>query len=1194
MKRLIQFGILLLSLTCAVCAYGQALEKAGLQDFNACPATNVPTATTMGSSVSGGLTGTWGTTIHDTGSITCQTVAHQPWIGTPPTFASGGGPYVDQSSVGYDYNTSAGSSTGLNWISYGPAASPATTTLATVWFHHNYANGAALNADIFTIFNNGGTGGTHFSNLDFQGTTPNAKAKLEGCTINCGGTLLLASAVGCEATSTCIMYQLQLMAQKNLNGGSATCHVPWQSGDACNYLQIADANGVPIGPIQAVPAGNHDMTSIDTGDTDGSLPTGAHMYFDKLLICDGSGGHTCTQADFPLKETLPYLSNGVLSRPNAIDWSLSGIPGFNGGTLPSATWTQFGSTLAAGSYTGATITANMAGCSNQYYLLGAGTFTITSGQILPPAGCELRMSVGTILSPTGAGAACGDNHTALVCLASSDTSSENISMPHVCDWTQYFQKGSNQILLSNCTAGTLAAISPANHTMLFLLQCNTGYSGGLQNTECQTPSAYVQNSNSNAVDNGNFFVATDKYITAGLNTAGVIAGASSNGSGTFNRIGIEIHTVTAITVTGSTALVTFTPPIIRPDIVAGQNPTAMIVQPIYKTGVKGGRIDLASGTTNTIDCVDTKNASNFWISDTECSNNQFAAFTIFQSTNGLIQSTYFPFTSATLPAGYGIRPTWSSGLLIQNNICQGIASCFFNDGPTSGNVFAYNACFDTSSSQDAGALNPCYDEHVVNFYNLYEGDFGPQLSADDVHGTQDFLTCFRCFLTGFQSTPSSPTTAALEPRFDFAFSRYQNDVAGVYGTPTVQTTYRWNFSNTAPWIYALGKGFGAIGGGPAIPNDPLSNSTQMAWGVYDTVNAAVQFNSAEIPTTAAVYPQPLPTVGNVGGGQAAFPVSFAFYTKPSYFGSIAWPPIGPDVSSGNVGICTGTLNTVGQMAGLPALTSSQCPGTSLTASAWGGHANAIPAVACALNNMGMPADGSGPVLPFDTVNICPYGNLSNTVTVSPSSMNFGNVNLGVTSSAQTITVTNNSGSTITSLSFALTTGVNYVTNQVASPVCGSSLATASTCFFSYSFDPGSAGTLTDTVTVTYSGAGGSPQTVSLTGVGVAVGPSGAPTKVVSAPNLGGCGVCPANSNCLCFTADMHLYSSSGGPYSVFALLSATPPLQGPPGPQGIQGVQGIQGKTGATGPQGIQGVPGKTPTTATITLPAVTVTGSVK
>ena len=79
---------------------------------------------------------------------------------------------------------------------------------------------------------------------------------------------------------------------------------------------------------------------------------------------------------------------------------------------------------------------------------------------------------------------------------------------------------------------------------------------------------------------------------------------------------------------------------------------------------------------------------------------------------------------------------------------------------------------------------------------------------------------------------------------------------------------------------------------------------------------------------------------------------------------IPFPAIGPDVLSGNVGVCSGVLNTVGHYSGVAAISGVQCIGTSLS-SAWAGHVNANPAMSCYLNVMGGPPDGTGRALNFN-------------------------------------------------------------------------------------------------------------------------------------------------------------------------------------------------------------------------------------
>jgi hypothetical protein len=99
-----------------------------------------------------------------------------------------------------------------------------------------------------------------------------------------------------------------------------------------------------------------------------------------------------------------------------------------------------------------------------------------------------------------------------------------------------------------------------------------------------------------------------------------------------------------------------------------------------------------------------------------------------------------------------------------------------------------------------------------------------------------------------------------------------------------------------------------------------------------------------------------------------------------------------------------------------------------------------------------------------------------TVSVSPTSLTFGRVKVGHTSSAQTVTVTN-TGSASVSIGGVATSGQFAETNN-----CGSSLAVGASCAVNVSFAPTSSGTQNGTLTIS-DNASGSPQTVSLTGRG---------------------------------------------------------------------------------------------------------------
>jgi parallel beta-helix repeat protein len=101
------------------------------------------------------------------------------------------------------------------------------------------------------------------------------------------------------------------------------------------------------------------------------------------------------------------------------------------------------------------------------------------------------------------------------------------------------------------------------------------------------------------------------------------------------------------------------------------------------------------------------------------------------------------------------------------------------------------------------------------------------------------------------------------------------------------------------------------------------------------------------------------------------------------------------------------------------------------------------------------------------------------VTASPGALSFGSVTTGTTSAAQTVTVSNPTGSAAAPSSIAAS-GDFSPTNT-----CGSSIAANGSCTVSVKFAPTATGTRTGNLTVN---AGGVTSTVSLTGTGTAPGP----------------------------------------------------------------------------------------------------------
>ena len=116
------------------------------------------------------------------------------------------------------------------------------------------------------------------------------------------------------------------------------------------------------------------------------------------------------------------------------------------------------------------------------------------------------------------------------------------------------------------------------------------------------------------------------------------------------------------------------------------------------------------------------------------------------------------------------------------------------------------------------------------------------------------------------------------------------------------------------------------------------------------------------------------------------------------------------------------------------------------------------------------------------------GSSGGTVTLSPSSLNFGNQTVNTTSSPQPITLTNNQAVSLNITNIATTAQF-----AVASHTCGTLpavIAAGGGCTINVTFTPSGTGTQNGTLTVTDNGPGGQ-QTASLSGTGVSSGGAGA-------------------------------------------------------------------------------------------------------
>ena len=151
-------------------------------------------------------------------------------------------------------------------------------------------------------------------------------------------------------------------------------------------------------------------------------------------------------------------------------------------------------------------------------------------------------------------------------------------------------------------------------------------------------------------------------------------------------------------------------------------------------------------------------------------------------------------------------------------------------------------------------------------------------------------------------------------------------------------------------------------------------------------------------------------------------------------------------------------------------------------------------------NTGWPA---GQASEFE---VYPAGGSSSSASLSasPSSLSFGNQNVGSTSGAQTVTV-QNTGTAAAAVSSLTASGDFAQTNT-----CGSSMAAGASCTVSVTFHPSAAGSRTGSVTVN-SNATNTPTTVALSGTGVATNANLALGKTMTASSSTQT-YAPANAN----------------------------------------------------------------------------------
>lgn len=217
-------------------------------------------------------------------------------------------------------------------------------------------------------------------------------------------------------------------------------------------------------------------------------------------------------------------------------------------------------------------------------------------------------------------------------------------------------------------------------------------------------------------------------------------------------------------------------------------------------------------------------------------------------------------------SGYGIFLFgWNSDHLIENNIIRKTRHSIVFEGGGSGIVIAYNYCIEVYTEPDPSFLSQDIVTHGAHpFMNLIEGNIMSKLSFDNVWGSSSHNTSFRNYITG--ASPGAIYGLAV---VDIEKNNYMMNVVGnVLGE-----------AGTGAQIWRLG--YRSPGTGSST-DDPNVETTLLRHGNYNSGTGSTEWD----------------------GGLSDRNLIDSYYltSKPSFFGSLTFPPIGPDRNPGSIEI----------------------------------------------------------------------------------------------------------------------------------------------------------------------------------------------------------------------------------------------------------------------------------------------------
>jgi hypothetical protein len=227
--------------------------------------------------------------------------------------------------------------------------------------------------------------------------------------------------------------------------------------------------------------------------------------------------------------------------------------------------------------------------------------------------------------------------------------------------------------------------------------------------------------------------------------------------------------------------------------------------------------------------------------------------------------------------GAGFIMQTSSGCLVEDNIVyKGFPLMEINAG-SSGNVFGYNLCENSTTYGVTGAaIDSNHGPH--NSFNLYEGNVSPNIQSDGYFGSDSHDTIYRNLLHA-TSPGGNPGASIILNRFARDYTIMGN-ILGTNGLPT--GTYSFGYPNMGNGTFSGYAPPWANWGQTPGPN----GFQEMDTNVQATTLLAGNYNylSNSIPVGESL-------------GANILPPSLYLTGKPAWFGNLTWPPFDPTVAN---------------------------------------------------------------------------------------------------------------------------------------------------------------------------------------------------------------------------------------------------------------------------------------------------------